>query len=50
MSELFLAIIGKSPVAELEPKGTKRTIVENLVIKLDTIIENTVVVDLLDEQ
>ena len=48
MSEIVLETIGNSAAAELEPRGTSRTMVENLVTRLDTMMENTVVCGPLD--
>ena len=42
MSEIVLITIGNSAAEELEPGGASLTMVENLVIKLDTIIENSI--------
>ena len=40
MYEIVYVTMGSSSAAELEPRGTSRTMVENLVIRLDTIMEN----------
>ena len=43
MSEIVLETKGNSAAAELEPRETSRTMLENLVMRLDTMMENTVV-------
>ena len=48
MSEIVLETIGNSAAAELEPRGTSRTMVENLVTRLDTMMEIQWLVDPLD--
>ena len=41
--KFILLIIGYNSAAEEDPNGIKRTMVENLFMRLDIIIENTVV-------
>ena len=43
MSEIVLETIGNRTTAELGPRGTSCTMVENLVTRLDTMMENTVI-------